>query len=125
MSSSKYVWGELADVCEILRQLMYEDRDLAKAKMQLPKLEALLEQLPDNDVAIIRAEGFALLHELKEEPEQAIEYRKREIELMEMLHQHIRDNDYDDKTKQSLLNGRDTEDLELRKTIILALEERL
>jgi len=125
MSSSKHVWRKLADVCEVLRQLMYEDRDLAKAKMQLPKLEALLEQLPDNDVAIIRAEGFALLHELKDEPEQAIEYRRREIELMEVLHQSVRDNNQDDKTKRWILNGRDTNDLELRKAIILALEEGL
>jgi len=91
--------------------------------MLLPRLQALLEDLPTTDEAIIRAEAFAIYYELRQEPEQAIAYRRREVELMQKLHQHIRTHKYDAKTKQALLYGREVRDLEERKAIIVALQK--
>ena len=124
MARSKNIWGQLVDLCRIMHKSMYENRDEVEAKRQLPKVEALLEQTPNADEAIITAEAFALCHELRGELERAIWYRRREAELMERLYEDIRINNYDDDVKQALLEGRDKEDLEARKAILIELERR-
>jgi len=86
MSNPKFAWSQFIDLCETLRELMYGNCDLPKAKNHLPRLEASLAELPDNDKSIIRTEAFAIYHELKEELEQAIKCRMREVELMEELY---------------------------------------
>lgn len=124
MSTSKNVWARLVDLCQTLHALIYDSVDIAKAKTYLPALESLLSELPDDDESIVGPEAFAILHELREELDMAIEYRKREVQLMERLYEDIRGNNYDDDVKQALLEGRDSPDLEIRKAIVRDLELR-
>lgn len=124
MSSFRNIWARLADQCIVIHALMYENRDLARARKLLPELELLLQQVSDDDGAIVTAEAFALCYELRDELDLAISYRFREIELLERLYEDIRINDYDDDLKQTLLEGRGEEDLAARKAIIVDLERR-
>lgn len=123
MAASRNVWGELQSVCAVLHKLMYEDRDIHAAGMRLPALEALLQSLPHSDDAILLAEALALKHELRGERTLAIQYRRREIELMKRLYEDIRVNEYSDEVKKALLAGRDDSVMKARLEIIDALEQ--
>ena len=116
-------WSSLVGLCRRLHELMYESCDLETAKHHLPLLANLIQQLPRDDESIIGAEAFSLYYELKGELVQAVEYRKRELELMKKLFQDIRVNNYDTATKKALLEGRDEKVFETRIAIIRALEE--
>jgi hypothetical protein len=91
-------------------------------------LERILHQLPDNDLAILRQEGLALLHELKGQRRGAIEHRQREIQLTERLRKSVlksvQAGDYDERMGASILATRDGAALEERRAILRALQEQ-
>jgi hypothetical protein len=117
------IWGELSHVCDRIHRLLYSKRDKATARrLYLSRLERILENLPENDMAILRAEGLAQLNELKGNKTGAIKHRKREIELMQKLHEDVEARDYDERTKAAILVGRDKQALQQRRAILQALK---
>jgi hypothetical protein len=117
------IWGELEYVCARIHKLQYGKGNKASAASHyLPRLERLLKRLPENDMAILREEGLAQLHELKGQKKAAIKHRKREIHLMERLHNEVKNGAYDKKTKEWILVNRDARDLQERRAILQELE---
>src|SRR5262249_50107263 len=84
------IWGELAYVCKRIHHRWYVKNDKASAKRYLSWLERVLKGLPENDLAILREEGLAWLHQLRGELGLAIDHRQREIQLVERLHSSVR-----------------------------------
>jgi hypothetical protein len=88
-----------------------------------------MTQLPENDLAIIRQEGAALLSELKGDLDSAIQHRKKEIELTERAQKSVQESvdrgDYDARTAAWALQGRDSKALQERRAILRALEEQM
>lgn len=121
------VWGELAYVCQKVHYWLHEQHRRANARRYQKRLERVLNELPENDKAILREEGWALLHELKQETAAAIKHRQREIQLLERLQKSVRKSvqagDYDDSMAASILAGRDAAALRKRQDILRALEE--
>lgn len=118
-------WGELEWVCAKVHNLWYVRRRKAQAvRVYLPRLEDVLSRIPENDMAILRSEGLALLHELKGDRAGAIKHRRREIFLMEKLQDDVNAGDYDEKTKASILIGRDKHALQQRRAILGSLKTR-
>src|SRR6266478_149829 len=93
------IWGELAKLCNTIHDLLYQNGDKASAKPHAAQLRQLLEALPENDLAVLREEGLALLNELENESGAAIRHRKREIQLIRRLHESVNSSieagDYD------------------------------
>src|SRR5262249_14159160 len=96
------VWGELQYVCRKIHHWLYVRKDRTSARRYLRRLRRVLGDLPENDMAILRSEGMALLHELEGQKTGAIQHREREIQLIEMLHQDVEKSmqagDYDEST---------------------------
>ena len=118
-------WGRLALLCEALHERLYQERDREGAGAFLPQLEHVLAHVPESDMAIVRAEGLGLFHELRREWQKALEHRRREIRLMHRLYEDIEENDYDARTRAALLKGRDVDALREREEIVRSLESRL
>lgn len=118
-------WGELASICRKVHAALYQKRDKTSARRYRPRLEQILSKLPKSDLAILREEGHALLHELNGETRQAIAHRRKEIRLMTRLHHSvsssIANGDYDATTGRSILAGRDLDALAERRAIVRAL----
>jgi hypothetical protein len=113
----------LEHVCARIHDLWYiKQKKALAAKTYLPRLELILGNLPENNMAILRAEGLALFHELKGHTIAAINYRKREIQLMEKLHEDVEAGGYDKKMKASIMLGRGEQALEERGRILQALK---
>jgi hypothetical protein len=121
------VWGELAYLCQKVHYWLHEQHRRANARHYQSRLEQVLNELPENDQAIIREEGWALLCELKQETAAAVKHRKREIQLLEKLHESVRKSvqagDYDDKMAASILAGREEAALQKRRDILRTLEQ--
>jgi hypothetical protein len=121
------IWGELDYVRKKIHYWWYIKKAKASAKRYLGRLERILEQLPEDNMAIIREEGLALLHELKGQRSAAIKHRRREIRLTERLHASVRESvqagDYDESMAASILATRDTAVLEERRAILKALQD--
>jgi len=117
------IWGELDYVCKKIRYWLYLRKEQTRAKRYLHRLQQLLEELPENDMAIIRQEAWALLHELKGDKVAAIKYRQREIELIEKLHEDVESRSYDPQMKASILGDRDSKGLQERRALLKALVE--
>ena len=115
-------WGELDYLCNKIRYWLYKRKQKIRAARYLDRLARILRELPENDMAIIREEGLALLHELKGELGDAITHRKREIRLTEQLHKEAQSPRYDDGTRAYMLRGRNTIDLRQRREILAALK---
>jgi len=116
-------WGELEYVCVRIHTLLYVKKNEHSARrVYLSRLGRILEKLPENDMAIIREEGLALLYELKGDRSNAIKHRKREIQLMEKLHEDVEAEGYDEKMKASILLRRDKRALQERRAIVQALK---
>ena len=115
------IWGELDYVCKKIRYWLYARKQRARAERYLQRLAVILHELPENDIAIIRAEGLALFHELKGELGEAITHREREIHLTERLHKEAQS--HDNSTKSYMLQGRGTIDLQERRAILDALRK--
>jgi hypothetical protein len=125
MTSSKAIWRQLYELCKSLHEQIYDIGDVDGAVRRLPALKELLEQIPTDNEAIVGAEAFALYHELSGNLQAAIEFRKREIALIEELHHDVRDHDYSDVTRSFVLAGRDSLDLKVRKEIVHNLKKRI
>jgi hypothetical protein len=118
------VWGELAYLCEKVRYWLYARNQRARAGRYRDRLERVLEELPENDTAIIRQEGWALLHELRGETAASIAHREREIVLIKRLHKHAESARCDDDTRAYILRDRGVAHLRERQAILEALKTR-
>jgi len=119
------VWGELAYVCRKISYWLYLREDKTSARRFQSRLEGLLEDVPKSRMAIIRAEGLALFHELRGETSRAIRHRRREINLMERLHRSVPKSVLDDQKKSDyMLGGRTTKCLQERRAMLRSLEGR-
>src|SRR5947207_4721399 len=92
-------WSELHYLCGKIRYWLYGRGQRGKAERYLNRLERVLRRVPENDSAILRQEGLALLYELKGRLGEAIAHRKREIQLMERLHGEAESPEYADSTR--------------------------
>lgn len=121
------IWGELDYLCKRIHFWWYVRGDKASAKRYLRHLERVMKELPENDLAIVREEGLAWLYQLKGENSLAIPHRGREIELMELVHESVRQSvnagRYDDSMATSILTGRDVTCLEERRAMLKVLME--
>jgi hypothetical protein len=106
-----------------MRYWLYARQQRTRAKHYLDRLERVLHALPDNDMAIIRAEGLALFHELKGEIGEAIAHRRREIELIEWLHRDAQSSRYTQRTRAFMLRDRGIAALRQRRAILEALKK--
>src|SRR5260370_37120568 len=80
----RHIWAELADICRKIHVRLYgRNHDKRSAQRYQHRLEHIMNQLPENDLAIIRQEGAALLSELKNDLARPIHHLKKEIELTE------------------------------------------
>ncbi len=120
------VWSELEYLCGKIHHWLYERCDKSSAKRFQSRLSEVLTKLPENDLAILREEGLALLHELKSEIAQAIRHRKKEIRLIERLHDSVKKSvdsrEYDAEMGASILANRDATILQKRRDILTALK---
>ena len=117
-------WTELDYLCEKIHYWLYVRKNKARAERYCARLERVLKILPsdDDNLAIIRQEGWALLHELKDEASKSILFRTREIELIERLHELA--GKHDEKTRAYMLQGREADALEERRDILRSLKNR-
>jgi hypothetical protein len=118
-------WGELDYLCKKMRYWLYTKKQKPRAEHYIDRLARVLRKLPENERAIIREEGLALLHELKGDLRAAIAHREREIALMERLHQDAQSPRYAKSTKAYMLRDRDTADLRERRAILESLKKDL
>ncbi len=120
------LWDKLDYLCKKIHFWWYVRKDKTYAKRYLGRLERVLKELPENDLAIVREEGWALLHQLRGEKNLAIKHRQREIELIEMAHQSVRQSvnagRYDETMAKSILGDRDIGGLRERRAILKTLE---
>lgn len=123
-----HVWLELEKICRKIQVRLYDMCDRESARRYRARLQRILAILPENDLAILREEGAALLHELRGEIAQAIKHRKKEIQLIERLHksvgQSVENGDFDGKMGESILAGRNAATLTERRAILAALERQ-
>jgi hypothetical protein len=117
-------WGELDYICKKIRYWLYASKQKPRAARYLERLEHVLAELPENDSAIIKEEGFALLYELKGELREAITHREREIRLMQRLHKEAQSPHYQNSTRAYMLRGRDRAALAARQTILESLRKK-
>ncbi len=127
--SAAHIWAELAELCQKIGVRLYgRNHDKQLARRYQRRLELIMTQLPENDLAIVRQEGAALLSELKGDLDSAIEHRKNEIELTERAQKSVEESvkrgDYDAETAAWALQGRDSKALEKRRAILRDLEEQ-
>jgi hypothetical protein len=114
----------LEHLCAAIHKLRYAKEDKAKAKRYLPRLQRVLAELPKNNQAILREDGLALLGELTGRIAEAIRHRRREITLMEKLHEDVESRDYTSQMKASILVNRDADVLQGRRSILKSLEKQ-
>lgn len=122
-SSDAELWGTLDHLCNKARYWLYERKQRPRASRYADRLECALHKLPENNMAIIREEGLALLFELRGRIDEAIVHRQREIRLMEQLHDEARSLDYVASTRKYMLRGRDQAALRNRRGILASLQQ--
>ena len=115
-------WSELDYLCKKISYWLYCQPNRDRAQHYETRLQRVLRQLPDDDLAIVREEGLALACELQGRIDEAIAHRKREIRLMERLHAEARSPRYSDKTRAYMLRDWDGAALAERRDILDALE---
>lgn len=117
---SPLLWGELAELCREVHDLLYVGNNPNEARKRVRDLERILNELLSNSEAseaIVYWDAMALVAELKGQLGAAAEHRRHEIELMLKLHRLVEDG----KDSPSVLVGRDTACLEVRRKIRRAL----
>ena len=119
-----FIWGELDYLCAKVHYWLRARKQRFGAKRYMDRLEKVLHLLPDNDLAIIRAEGWALLSEFKGNIDDAVAYREREIHLIERLHKEARSPRYNAQMRARLLSRCDQKDLQERRTILEELRKQ-
>ena len=117
-------WLELDYLCTKVRFWLYTRKAKHRAERYLKRLENVLAHVPENEVAIIRQEGFALLHELMGNVSASIVHRQREIELIERLHREARLPRYSESTRAYMLQGLDEAALQERREVLKSLMRR-
>ena len=117
------VWSELAYLCQKTHYWLYVRGEKTKARRYVGRLQWALQDTAENDAAILRAEGAALLAELQGKVDEAIAHRQREIELMERLHRDADSSGYTPSTRAYMLRGRDAGVLRERRVILEALRK--
>jgi hypothetical protein len=110
-------------VCKKIRYWLYSTKQRARADRYLARLQRVLKSLPENDSAIIREEGLALVGELKGDLGAVITHREREIRLMERLHQEAQSPTYEKSTRDYMLQDRGRVALENRRAILETLRK--
>jgi len=115
------IWDQLDYLCKKIHNWLYTRNEKGRAERYRDRLERVLHDLPENDIAIIQQQGLALLCQLKGRIAESIGYRRREIELMERLHCEAQSPDYAESTRAYMLRDRDTAELQERRTILAAL----
>ena len=120
------VWSELEYLCRRIHYWLYRsETPNSVAKRYVARLERVLKELPGNDMAILREEGWALLFELKGELRQAIGHHQKEINLIEKLHKSVERSvqagDYDKVMAKSICAGHDQAALRERQAILRSL----
>lgn len=127
--SLSHIWGQLAEICRKIHVRWYKNQDKRSARRYQQRLEYILDHLPENDLAIIRYEGAALLAEMKNDLTNAIRHRKKEIQLTERAQKSVQASldrgDYDAETAKWALQGRDSKALKERRSMLRALEEQM
>src|SRR5438132_284910 len=106
------IWGELDYLCKKISYWLYTRKQKARAERYLDRLEQIVRDLPENDLAIIREEGLALLYELKGDIDESIAHRRQEIELMKRLHREAQSPKYGADTRAYMLRDRDARALQ-------------
>jgi len=112
-------WVELDYLCKKIHYWLYVRQKKGYAHRYVSRLERVLHELPDNDLAIIRQEGLALFCQLSGRISEAIKYRTREIELIKRLHSEAKS--HAESTRAYMLQGRDTSVLQERRALLEAL----
>jgi hypothetical protein len=115
-------WGELDYLCEKIHYWLHVRKQTAAAQRYKDRLTKVLSELPASNIAIIRAEGLALLSEMKGEVAAAIVHRRREIHLMERLHKEA--ESATESTRKFMLRTRSARDLRERRIILEALRKK-
>jgi hypothetical protein len=128
--AARHIWAELADICRKIRVRLYgRKHNKRSARRYQNRLELIMTQLPENNLAIIRQEGAALLSELKGDLGRAIQHRKKEIELTERAQKSVQESvnrgDYGARMAAWILQDRDSKALEGRRAILRTLEEQM
>lgn len=122
------VWADLEQIIQKAHDWLYDRGNKVAARRYLNRLQRALDGLPPNNQAILREEGLALLHELEGDVAGAVRHRKREIKLMEKLHDSVRKSvaagEYDAKMAASILKTRNTAVLRKRQAILHNLESQ-
>ncbi len=118
------LWGELEYLCKKTSYWLYIRSHRIRAERYLDRLNGVISRFPENELAIIRQEGLALLYELKGEISEAIVHRKREIQLMERLHRDAQSAEYSGGTRAYVLRDRDAAVLQERRAILEALKQK-
>jgi hypothetical protein len=115
------VWAELDYVCKKINFWLFTKRRRSRAGRYLDRLDQILLKLPENDLAILGWEGRALSCELRQNLGEAIEHRKREIQLIERLYREAEKPNIDARTKAYMLQGRERISLQQRRAHLAAL----
>lgn len=115
-------WSELDYLCKKIHYWLYTRKQRQRAERYVRRLERVLGELPENDLAIVRAEGWALLCELRGETTDAIAHREREIQLTERLHREAAVPGVAATTRKFMLRGRDRGTLSERRAILRRLK---
>ena len=111
-------WNELSRLCKQLHHKVYSEKEREVTPDSLEKLSRLLahEDVSQSNEAILKMEGHALLCELRGNYRRAIEFRRREIALMEKLHEITKSDDPD--VREFALQDRDKAAILERKMIL-------
>jgi len=116
------LWVELDYLCKKVHYWLHVRKIKAGAYRYRARLAQAVRRLPENKMAILREEACALLHELQGRLEKSIAHRRREIELMERLHDEANSSRYSASAREYMLRDRDTEVLNERRAILSSLE---
>ena len=97
-------WSELEYLCKKVHYWLYQRGSKGKTERYASRLEQVIDTLPNDERAILRQEGLALLYELRGNLKRAMEHRQREIDGMERLHREAASCTAE--TREYLLRGR-------------------
>ena len=114
-------WMELDYLRKKVRFWLYARKDKGRAVRYAKRLQRVLGQVPQDDLAIIQQEGLALLGELTGDLRGSIVHRKKEIELIERLHREARLPRYSEKTRVYMLQDLNEAALQERREILKSL----
>ena len=117
-------WGELRYVCKKVHYWLHVRSARAVAKRYEVRLERLLTILPKSKLAILRAEGLALLHELRDDIAKAVKQRTRQLRLIARLHRSLDESNHDEDMRSWILQDWGAASLRERQRILQHLTER-